>query len=250
MGRAFEYRKERKFKRWDRMAKQFTKIGKEIAMSVKESGPDPETNPRLRAAIQNAKGVSMPKDRVEAAIKRASSKDTKGYEEVVYEGYAPNGVGIVVECATDNPTRTVANIRMYFSRSGGELGKTGSLTFLFNRRGLFQFAKGEYDREELELELIDHGLLEIVEHEDQLIVYTEFEDYGAMQKALEEKSIELQKSEVVRIPTSTVDLEGEDRDTILELIDKFEQDEDVQSVYHTLALTKEEIAERAESTDS
>lgn len=244
MGRAFEFRKERKFKRWDKMAKQFTKIGKEIAIAVKESGPDPANNPRLRTAIQNAKGVNMPKDRVEAAIKRASSKDADSFDEVVYEGYGPNGVAILVECATDNATRTVANIRMYFNRNGGELGKTGSLSFIFQRKGYFVLEDNTQDLEELELNLIDFGLEEIKKENDLIKIFTDFTDFGAMQKGLEELNIPTAKAELVRIPNSTVPMEGEAREDMLELIDKFEQDEDVQNVFHNLALTEEELQEQ------
>ncbi|TXC78460.1 YebC/PmpR family DNA-binding transcriptional regulator [Luteibaculum oceani] len=247
MGRAFEFRKERKFKRWDKMAKQFTKIGREIAIAVKESGPIPENNPRLRTAIQNAKGVNMPKDRVEAAIKRASDKNAAAFEEVLYEGKGPSGVGIVVETATDNPTRTVANVRMYFSRNGGELGKTGSLSYLFDRKGLFKVDKNDFDPEEMELELIDFGLEEIVEKSKSFWIYTNFEDFGNMQKALEERNINVLNSELVRIPNSTVELDEENTNTVLELIDKLEQDDDVQNVFHNLDLGEEDDDEEEAS---
>ncbi|MGB0167449.1 MAG: YebC/PmpR family DNA-binding transcriptional regulator [Luteibaculum sp.] len=240
MGRAFEFRKERKFKRWDKMAKQFTKIGREIAIAVKESGPIPENNPRLRTAIQNAKGVNMPKDRVEAAIKRASDKNSAAFEEVVYEGKGPGGIGIVVETATDNPTRTVANIRMYFSRNGGELGKTGSLSYLFDRKGLFKVTKEGFNPEEMELDLIDYGLEEIVEKPKAYFIYTGFEDFGNMAKALEGKGIEIINSELVRIPNSLMDLNEEQSDAVLELIDKIEQDDDVQNVFHNLNTGEED----------
>jgi len=187
MGRVFEKRKYKMFARYDKMAKAFTRIGKEIAIAVKQSGPDPGGNPRLRAAIQNAKSVNMPKDRVDAAIKRASSKDEKDYEEVIYEGYGPNGVAILLECATDNPTRTVANVRMYFNRGGGALGKTGSLDFVFSRKGLFKFDPTGLDLDEMELELIDYGLEDIALDEENVgYIYTSFQDYGGMQKILEE----------------------------------------------------------------
>ena len=234
MGRAFEFRRARKEKRWDWMAKTFTKLGKEISMSVKAGGPDPETNARLRTAIQNAKGANMPKDRIEAAIKRASDKNLKALEEVVYEGKGPFGVGIVVETATDNTTRTVANMRLYFSRGGGELGQSGSLNYLFERKGTFKFPKGNLDMEELELELIDHGLEEIFETEGELNIYTDFKDFGKMQKALEEKKIEVSNAELTRIPTSAIELNEEQQKEVEELIDKLEQDEDVQSVYHNM----------------
>ena len=193
MGRAFEFRKERKFKRWAKMAVQFTRLGKEIAMAVKEGGPNPDANSRLRTAIQNAKAVNMPKDRVEAAIKRASDKDAKGYEEHVYEGYGPHGVPILIETATDNTNRTVANIRSYFTKAGGTLGKTGSLDFIFQRKSIFRFVASEdLDTDELELELIDGGLEELYVESDEegrdiIVIQTSFEDFGNMQRLLEEK---------------------------------------------------------------
>jgi YebC/PmpR family DNA-binding regulatory protein len=235
MGRAFEFRRARKEKRWDWMAKTFTKIGKEISMAVRQGGADPENNPRLRTIIQTAKTSNMPKDRVEAAIKRASSKDEKDYEELVYEGYGPYGVAILVETATDNPTRTVASIRMYFTRGGGTLGKTGSLDFVFTRKGVFRFDAAGLDREELEFEGIDHGLEEITEEEGELVVYTPYTEFARMQKFLEEKGINVTSAQLQRIPTSSVALTAEQEDEIMELIEKFEQDEDVQAVYHNVS---------------
>ncbi len=246
MGRAFEFRKERKFKRWDKMAKQFTRIGREIAIAVKESGPIPENNPRLRTAIQNAKGVNMPKDRVEAAIKRASDKNTAAFEEVLYEGKGPGGIGIVVETATDNPTRTVANVRMYFTRNGGELGKTGSLSYLFDRKSLFKVSKDNFDPEEMELELIDFGLEEIQEKSKSFWIYASFEDYGNMQKALEDRGIETITSELVRIPNTKMELNDELAHQVLELVDKMEQDDDVQQVFHNLEIGEDDDEEEAE----
>lgn len=246
MGRAFEFRKERKFKRWDKMAKQFTRIGREIAIAVKESGPIPENNPRLRTAIQNAKGVNMPKDRVEAAIKRASDKNTAAFEEVLYEGKGPGGIGIVVETATDNPTRTVANVRMYFTRNGGELGKTGSLSYLFDRKSLFKVSKENFDPEEMELELIDFGLEEIQEKSKSFWIYASFEDYGNMQKALEDRGIETITSELVRIPNTKMELNDELAHQVLELVDKMEQDDDVQQVFHNLEIGEDDDEEEAE----
>jgi len=234
MGRAFEFRKVRKMKRWDAMAKAFTKFGKEIAMAVKAGGPDPANNPRLRVAVQNAKGVNMPKDRIEAAIKRASSKEEKDFEEIVYEGYGPYGVPIVVECATDNPTRTVANVRMYFSRSGGQLGKTGSLDFLFTRKGVFKIAADNIDIEELELELIDFGLDEIFKEDEFIFIHSSFTEFNTMQKALEDKGIQVISAELQRIPSTLMELNEEQEEEILNLIDKMEEDEDVQAVYHNL----------------
>jgi YebC/PmpR family DNA-binding regulatory protein len=241
MGRAFEFRKERKFKRWAKMAVQFTRLGKEIAMAVKEGGPTPETNSRLRTAIQNAKAVNMPKDRVEAAIKRASDKDSKGYEEHVYEGYGPHGVPVLIETATDNTNRTVANIRSYFTKSGGTLGKTGSLDFIFQRKSIFRFpATEDLDSDELELELIDAGLEELYiesdeEGNDIVVVQTSFEDFGNMQKQLEEKGIQVSSAKLERIALSTTDINETDAADVLKLIDRLEEDDDVQAVYHNMA---------------
>ena len=235
MGRAFEYRKAAKFARWDRMAKQFTKAGREIAIAVKSGGADAEYNPALRRALQNAKGVNMPKDRIEAAIKRAMSKDEKDFQEVVYEGMAPNGVAVVIETATDNPTRTVANIRAIFNKKNGTLGTSGMHDFIFNRKGVFKFKAAGHDMEELELELIDHGLDSLEKEEDTLIAYSAFQDFGSMQKALEEKGVEVTSAELQRIPTITKELSEEQTDDVLDLIDRLEQDDDVQNVYHNLA---------------
>ncbi|MCJ8164414.1 YebC/PmpR family DNA-binding transcriptional regulator [Pontibacter sp. E15-1] len=235
MGRAFEFRKARKFKRWDKMSKAFTRLGKEIVMAVKESGPSPDTNSRLRTAIQNAKGVNMPKDRIEAAIKRASSKEEKDYEEIVYEGYAPHGIAVVIECATDNLNRTVANVRMHFSKGGGSLGKTGSLDFMFDRKGIFKIAAEGVNLEELELELIDFGAEEIYEHEEEIIIETPFTEFGNMQKGLEEKGLEVISADVQRIPTTRTELTEEQEEEVLGLIERFEEDDDVQAVYHNMA---------------
>jgi YebC/PmpR family DNA-binding regulatory protein len=235
MGRIFEKRKHKMFARYDKMAKAFTRIGKDIAMAVKAAGPDPSSNPRLRQVIANAKGVNMPKDRVDAAIKRASDKDTAGYEEMVYEGYGPNGVAILVETATDNPTRTVANIRMYFNRGGGTLGNSGSLSFVFDRKGVFRLsAETVSNIDELELELIDAGLDSIEQEENEFVLYTAFADFGSMQKALEERNIPVVKAGLERIPNSFTELNDEQIDEILELVEKIEEDDDVQAVYHNL----------------
>lgn len=223
------------FARWDKMAKQFTRIGKEIAIAVKQGGADPENNPALRRCMLNAKGVNMPKDRVEAAIKRALGKDKADYEELVYEGYAAHGVAVLVETATDNPTRTVANVRMHFNREGGSLGTTGSVSFTFNRMGEFKIKKETLDLDELELELIDYGLEEIGEDsEGNIVIRTPYTEFGHMSKALEEKGITPLSAELTRIPTTTVELDEEPAKEVLELIDKLEQDEDVQKVYHNL----------------
>ena len=223
------------FARWDKMAKQFTRIGKEIDIAVKQGGPDPDNNPSLRRCILNAKAVNMPKDRVEAAIKRAMGKDKSDYHEEVYEGYAPHGVAVLVETATDNPTRTVAKVRMHFNKGNGSLGTSGSVSFLFNHMGEFKIKNNGQDLEELELELIDYGLEEIGEDsEGNIIIRTPFVEFGNMNKALEEKNVEVITAELTRIPTTTVDLSEEDAEEVLKLVDNLEQDEDVQKVYHNL----------------
>ncbi len=230
-------------KRWDRMSKDFTRIGREIVMAVKEGGPNPDTNSRLRTAIQNGKGVNMPKDRVEAAIKRASSREEKDYEEVVYEGYAPHGVAVVIETATDNPTRTVANVRMYFNRGNGSLGTAGSSDYTFTRKGVFKLAAEGLELDELELELIDAGAEDVYadQEEDEqgnttdfIVVETAFTDFGQMQKALEEKQLNVVSAQLQRVPNTTVHLEGDELEEVMNLIEKFEEDDDVQAVYHTL----------------
>ena len=238
MGRAFEYRKATKFARWDRMAKQFTKAGREISVAVKSGGPDPDYNPALRRAVQNAKAVQMPKDRIEAAIKRASSKDAENYAEVVYEGMGPHGVAVVVETTTDNPTRTVANVRLIFRKNGGSFGTQGMHDFIFDRKGVFYLNADQVgDPEEFELEYIDFGLqkLEKSEDESQYLVYVDFVDFGKMQSILEENKLETNKSELQRIPNHTKELSEEQIDEVLELIDKLEQDDDVQTVFHNLS---------------
>jgi YebC/PmpR family DNA-binding regulatory protein len=237
MGRAFEYRRARKEARWGKMAKVFTRIGREIAIAVKQSGPDPTNNSRLRVAVQNAKGANMPKERVESAIKRASSKEAENYEEAVYEGYGPHGVAILVECQTDNTTRTVANVRTAFNRGGGALGKTGSLDFIFERKAVFKVKAESVDIEELEFELIDFGAedVQLDEEEGLVYVYTAFSDFGQMQKALEEKNLEVVSSELERIPSTTVDLSEEQIAQIEALIERLEDDEDVSKVFHNMA---------------
>ena len=208
MGRAFEFRKERKFKRWEKMAVQFTRLGKEIVMAVKDGGSNPDANSRLRTAMQNAKAVNMPKHTVEAAIKRATNKDESNYEEIVYEGYAPHGIAILIETATDNTNRTVANVRSYFNKTNGTLGKTGSLDFIFSRKSVFCFDPGDLEIDELELELIDVGLEDLYVEVDETgkdigVIHTSFEDFGQMQKALEEKSIPVISAKLERIAQST-----------------------------------------------
>ena len=235
MGRIFEVRKSTMFARWDKMAKAFSRIGKEIAIAVKASGPDPDNNPALRRCILNAKSVNMPKDRVDAAIKRAMGKDKTDYEEVVYEGYAPHGVAVIIDTATDNTTRTVANLRMHFTKLGGSLGNSGSVGFLFNRVGEFKIKNKGQDLEELELELIDFGLEEVGEDsEGNIIIRAAFSEFGNMAKALDDKGIEVISSELKRIPATTVELNDEQAKEVLELVDRLEQDEDVQQVFYNL----------------
>ena len=235
MGRIFEVRKSAMFARWDKMAKNFTRIGKEIAIAVKNAGPDPDNNPALRRCYINAKACNMPKDRVEAAIKRAMGKDTTNYDEIVYEGYAPHGVAVMVETATDNSTRTVANVRMHFTKGGGTLGTSGSVAFTFNRMGEFKIKNAGLNIEDLELELIDFGLEEIGEDsEGNIIIRTAFNEFGNMTKALEEKGIEVLTAELTRIPVNTVELGEDEAQEVLKMVDKLEQDDDVQKVYHNL----------------
>ncbi len=235
MGRIFEVRKSTMFARWDKMAKQFTRIGKEIDMAVKIAGPDPANNSALRRCIINAKAVNMPKDRVDAAIKRAMGKDKTDYHEMLYEGYAPHGVAILVETATDNPTRTVANVRMHFNKGHGSLGTTGSVAFTFTRMGEFKIKNTNLNIEDLEFELIDYGLEEIGEDADgNIVIRTAYNAFGNMSKALEEKRIEVITAELTRLPTNTVELNEEQATEVLKLVDNLEQDEDVQKVYYNL----------------
>lgn len=240
MGRIFEVRKATMFARWDKMAKQFSRIGKEIAIAVKAGGPDPNTNPALRRCMQNAKSVNMPKDRVEAAIKRASGKEMANFEEVLYEGYGPHGVAILVETATDNTTRTVANVRSHFNKGSGALGNSGSVSFQFKKMGVFKLRPEGLNADDLELELIDFGLEELGEGtgengETVLVLRTAFSDFGNMQKALEEKGLHPISAEVEWIPSTTVQLPEEQAQEVLKLVDKLEQDEDVQKVFHNLS---------------
>jgi YebC/PmpR family DNA-binding regulatory protein len=224
------------FARYDRMAKQFSRIGKEIAIAVKKGGPDPNTNPMLRRVMQNAKGVNMPKDRIEGAIKNALGKDTSNYDEVLYEGYAPHGIAILVVTATDNTTRTVANVRSHFNKGGGNLGNSGSVAFMFKHLGVFKLAPQGLSMEDLELELIDAGLEELGEDsEGNLIVRCGFSDFGNMQKALEEKGITPISSEIEWIPANTVQISEEQAEDVFKLIERLEQDDDVQLVFHNMA---------------
>ncbi len=235
MGRIFEVRKGAMFARWDKMAKDFTRIGKEIAIAVKSAGPDPDNNPALRRCYLNAKACNMPKDRVEAAIKRATGKDKTDYEEIVYEGYAPHGVAVLVETATDNPTRTVANVRMHFTKGHGALGTSGSVAFTFTRMGEFKVKNTGQNLEDLELDLIDYGLEEVGEDsEGNIIIRAGFAEFGHMAKALEDKGIEVISAELTRIPANLVELDEEAANEVLKLVDKLEQDDDVQKVYHNL----------------
>ncbi len=235
MGRIFEVRKSSMFARWDKMAKNFTRIGKEIAIAVKASGPDPDNNPALRRCYINAKACGMPKDRVEAAIKRAMGKDTSNYEEVMYEGYAPHGIAVLVETATDNPTRTVANVRMHFTKGQGSLGTTGSVAFGFTHMAEFKIKGEGVNVDDLEFELIDFGLEEIGEDaEGNVIIRTKFNEYGNMSKALEEKKIEVMSAELTWIPANTMELSEEQANDVLKMVDHLEQDDDVQKVYHNL----------------
>ena len=245
MGRAFEFRKARKMKRWSAMAKTFTRIGKDISMAVKEGGPNPETNSRLRAVIQNAKSANMPKDNVERAIKKASGSDSANYVEMSLEGYAPHGVAIFVECTTDNNNRTVANVRSYFNKCDGNLGTNGSLEFIFDRKAVFTISASqiEMDLEELEMELIDAGLEELENDEGALTVTTDFTDFSNMQKQLESMNIELESSELQRFPNNTKSLDLEDAKLVLKLIDKLEEDEDVQNVFHDMEMGEELMAQ-------
>ena len=238
MGRAFEYRKATKMKRWANMARVFTKIGREIAIACKEGVADPEYNPRLRMAINNAKQANMPKANVDAAIKRASSKDADDYSEVVYEGYGPHGIAFLVETTTNNPTRTVANIRMYFNRSGGSLGTSGSVDYMFDRKAMFRVKAEGLDIEELELELIDFGLDDLKIEDEEIVIYASFTEFGSMAKALEDKKIEVLSAELIRIPTVQKQISDEQAEDIIKLIDKFEEDEDVANVFHTMDMSE------------
>jgi len=234
MGRAFEFRKARKMKRWSAMSKAFTRIGKDIVMSVKEGGPDPDSNSRLRAVIQNAKAVNMPKDNIERAIKRASDKSLGDFKEVLFEGYAPHGIAILVETATDNNTRTVANVRSYFNKCDGNLGTSGSVVFMFDHTCNFRISAEGMDLEELELELIDHGVDEIFEDEDGVLIYAPFESFGSIQSYLEETKIEILSSGFERIPQVTKKIGAEQAADVEKLLEKLEEDDDVQNVYHTM----------------
>ncbi|RKN78006.1 YebC/PmpR family DNA-binding transcriptional regulator [Ulvibacterium marinum] len=234
MGRAFEFRKARKMKRWAAMSKAFTRIGKDIVIAVKEGGPDPDSNARLRAVIQNAKSVNMPKDNIERAIKRASDKNQGDYKEVLFEGYAPHGIAILIETATDNNTRTVANIRSYFNKCDGSLGTSGSVEFMFDHTCNFRINGDDIDPEELELDMIDFGTEEVFVDDDGILIYAPFESFGSIQKELENRNIEILSSGFERIPQVTKELTEEQAQDVEKLLEKIEEDDDVQNVYHTM----------------
>lgn len=252
MGRAFENRKQSMMARWDKMAKAFTRIGKDIAIAVKSGGPNPDANPALRRAIQNARAVNMPKDKVESAIKRASGQDAESYDEILYEGYAPHGIAVLVETATNNPTRTVANVRMHFNKKGGNLGNSGAVSFLFKKMGVIKIARADVEgslaspglrpgveRDALELELIDHGLEDFLEDETDkgpiYVLRSAFNDFGTLQRAVEERGITPLSAETEWVPLNTVELGDDEVNAVLELVDRLEQDDDVQRVFHNLA---------------
>jgi YebC/PmpR family DNA-binding regulatory protein len=237
MGRAFEFRKARKMKRWGAMSKTFTKIGREISKAVKDAGPSPETNSRLRVIIQNAKAANMPKENVERAIKKASDKNTESWEERVYEGYALHGIAICIETLTDNPTRTVANVRAAFNKLGGALGTTGSLDFVFDRKCMFKVDASSINIDEFELEMIDYGADEIDKDEEEnvIIIYGKFTDFGNIQAALEERGIEIKEANLERVPTETKTLTEEQEEEVNKLIERLEDEDDVQQVFHTMA---------------
>ena len=235
MGRAFEFRKARKMKRWSAMAKTFTRIGKDIVMAVKEGGPNPDTNSRLRAVIQNAKAANMPKDNIERAVKKASDKNTENYKEVLFEGYAPHGIAVLVETATDNNNRTVANVRAAFNKCNGNLGTSGSVVFMFDHTCNFTLNKDNIeDLEELELELIDFEVEEVFDDEEGVVIYAPFEQFGSLQSYFEENDIEILSSGFERIPTTTKELNAEEQEDVEKLLERLEEDDDVQNVYHSM----------------
>ena len=234
MGRAFEFRKARKMKRWSAMSKAFTRIGKDIVIAVKEGGPDPDSNSKLRAVIQNAKSVNMPKDNIERAIKRASDKSVGDYKEILFEGYGPSGIAILVETATDNNTRTVANIRSYFNKHNGNLGTSGSVVFMFDHNCNFKINKENIDIENLEFDLIDFGVEEVFEEDTSILIYGPFDSFGEIQKELESKKIEIISSGFDRIPNNLKEVSNEDRDENEKLLEKIENDDDVQNVFHNM----------------
>ncbi|RKS96143.1 YebC/PmpR family DNA-binding transcriptional regulator [Chryseobacterium defluvii] len=241
MGRAFEYRKASKMARWDKMAKTFSKIGKDIALAVKAGGPDPESNPALRRCIQNAKGANMPKDNVERAIKKASGADAENYEEITYEGYGQGGVAFFVECTTNNTTRTVANVRAIFNKFDGNLGKNGELAFIFDRKGIFNLdlSQIKMNWDDFEMEMIDGGAEEIDKDEDEVMITTAFEDFGSLSHKLDELGIEAKSAELQRIPNNTKEVTEEQFKANMKMLERFEEDDDVQNVYHNMEITEE-----------
>jgi YebC/PmpR family DNA-binding regulatory protein len=239
MGRIFETRKHTMFARWDRMAKQFARIGKDLTMAVKAGGPDPAANPQLRRVMQNARSVNMPKDKVESAIRRAAGKEAESYQEILYEGYAPHGIAVLVETATNNPTRTVSNLRTAFNKGGGNLAAAGSVGFLFRKMGVFRLPPAGIEQDELELALIDHGLEEMGEGrgdkgEPQLVIRCAFGDFGSLQKALEDRGLTPLSAEAEYIPLTPIELPEDQAGEALALVDRIEQDDDVQRVFHNL----------------
>ena len=236
MGRAFEFRKARKMKRWSAMAKAFTRIGKDIVIAVKEGGADPNHNSRLRAVIQNAKSINMPKENIDRAIKKANDKNTENYKEGLLEGYAPHGIAILVETATDNNNRTVANIRSYFNKSNGNLGTAGSVEFMFDHVCNFRISDSNIDIEEIELEFIDYGVEEVFHDDDGILLYAPFENFGEIQKELEKRGLSIVSTDIERIPKQTKQLDTSCYEEVMKLIDKIEEDDDVQNVYHNLEI--------------
>ena len=243
MGRAFEYRKASKMARWDKMAKTFSKIGKDIALAVKAGGTDLESNPALRRCIQNAKGANMPKDNVERAIKKASGGDAENYEEITYEGYGQGGVAFFVECTTNNPTRTVANVRAIFNKFDGNLGKNGELAFIFDRKGIFTIDKTQIKSEwdDFEMEMIDGGAEEIDQDENEVLITTAFEDFGSMSHKLDELGIEAKSAELQRIPNNTKGMTDDQFKANMKMLERFEEDDDVQNVFHNMEFTEEQL---------
>ncbi|WP_126653369.1 YebC/PmpR family DNA-binding transcriptional regulator [Chryseobacterium aureum] len=241
MGRAFEYRKASKMARWDKMAKTFSKIGKDIALAVKAGGTDPESNPALRRCIQNAKGANMPKDNVERAIKKASGADAENYEEVTYEGYGQGGVAFFVECTTNNTTRTVANVRAVFNKFDGNLGKNGELAFIFDRKGIFtiDLAQIKMDWDDFEMEMIDGGAEDVEKDEEEVMITTAFEDFGSLSHKLDDLGIEAKSAELQRIPNNTKEVNAEQFKANMKMLERFEEDDDVQNVYHNMEITEE-----------
>lgn len=244
MGRAFEYRKASKLARWDKMAKTFSKIGKDIALAVKSGGPDPDSNPALRRCIQNAKGANMPKDNVDRAIKKASGADAENYEEITYEGYGQGGVAFFVECTTNNPTRTVANVRAIFNKFEGNLGKNGELAFIFDRKGIFTLEKSAINLpwDDFEMEMIDGGAEEIDSDDDEVMITTAFEDFGSLSHKLDELGIEAKSAELQRVPNNTKEVNEEQFKANMKMLERFEDDDDVQNVYHNMEITEEQMS--------